>query len=152
MRQGRHEHRESDVWRTAKVCDLARARAFFTGCMATRYDLDDITRRAEEAHQQRLAALRETVTAADAVADAEAQLQQLRDELNTAVALAVDAGWNEAELATFGLPTSAAKPAKRRTTGSGTRRRNSGRTAAAPTSISPDSGANHADSDEGAAA
>jgi len=96
--------------------------------MATRYDLDDITRRAEEAHQQRLAALRDTVTAADAVADAEAQLQQLRSDLDTAVALAVDAGWNESELASFGLPTASPKPAKKRT--STTRRRNSSGSAA----------------------
>jgi len=99
--------------------------------MATRYDLDDITRRAEEAHQQRLAALRDTVTAADAVADAEAQLQQLRSDLDTAVALAVDAGWNESELASFGLPTATPKPSKKRT--STTRRRNpSGSAATAP--------------------
>lgn len=96
--------------------------------MATRYDLDDITRRAEEAHQQRLAALRDTVTAADAVADAEAQLVQLRSDLDTAVALAVDAGWNESELASFGLPTAAPKPTKKRT--STTRRRNSSGSAA----------------------
>lgn len=111
-----------------KVCDLARVSPSFTGCMATRYDLDDITRRAEEAHQQRLAALRDTVTAADAVADAEAQLQQLRSDLDTAVALAVDAGWNESELASFGLPTASPKPAKKRT--STTRRRNSSGSAA----------------------
>jgi hypothetical protein len=91
--------------------------------MATRYDLDEITRRAEEAHQQRLAALRDTVTAADAVADAEAQLVQLRSDLDTAVALAVDAGWNQTELASFGLPTASQKPAKKRTTNN--RRRNS---------------------------
>jgi hypothetical protein len=120
--------------------------------MATRYDLDDITRRAEEAHQQRLAALRDTVTAADAVADAEAQLQQLRTDLDTAVAFAVDAGWNEAELASFGLPATSAKPAKRRSTGSGTRRRNSGRSSATPTPINPDNSTDHAGSDEGVAA
>ncbi len=134
------------------MCDLARASPSFTGCMATRYDLDDITRRAEEAHQQRLAALRDTVTAADAVADAEAQLQQLRADLDTAVALAVDAGWNEAELASFGLPAASAKPAKRRSTGGGTRRRNSGRSSATPTPINPDNSTDHAGSDEGVAA
>jgi hypothetical protein len=91
--------------------------------MATRYDLDEITRRAEEAHQQRLAALRDTVAAADAVADAEAQLVHLRSDLDTAVALAVDAGWNQAELASFGLPTASQKLAKKRTTNN--RRRNS---------------------------
>lgn len=114
--------------------------------MATRYDLDDITRRAEEAHQQRLAALRDTVTAADAVADAEARLQQLRANLDAAVALAVDAGWNESELASFGLPTTAAKPTKRRT-GGGTRRRGTSRN-------TPDApiGEHRHDADEGAAA